>query len=68
MERKDFIDALGAVAKIRETIMKDCATRTGFDSHQVTTVRMELDTIDALEKARLALVELRDYLMLYPNE
>lgn len=68
MEREDFINALDAIGKIRDAIMDDCAHYTGFTPDQVIPVRLELDAISALEQARQALIEVRDYLMLYPED
>lgn len=68
MEREDFINALDAIARIREKIMSDCGSRTGLHSDTIATVRLELDTIKSLENTREQLVKLRDYLLLYPED
>jgi len=68
MEKQDFINALDAIGKIRDAIMKDCNHYTGFDSGTITTVRLELDAISALEQARQALIKVRDDLLLYPED
>ncbi len=67
MKKEDFINALDAIGKIRDAIMEDCASYTGFDPNLVTTVRMELNAITALEEARQALIKVRDHFMLYPE-
>lgn len=68
MKKEDFINALDAIGKIRDVIMEDCASYTGLDQNQVTTVRMELNAIDALEEARQALIKVRDHFMLHPED
>lgn len=64
MKTEDFVNALDAIGKIRDVIMENCNSRTGFDPFTVDTVRLELGAITALETARKAIVELRDFLLL----
>lgn len=67
MQKEDFINALDAIGKIRDVIMEDCASYTGFDPYLLTTVRIELNAVEALEEARQALIKVRDHFMLYPE-
>lgn len=66
MEAQDFRNALCAIGEIRDKIMSSCNSHTSFDPYTISTVRVELNTIEALENARKALVELRDYLLIEP--
>lgn len=68
MKKEDFINALDAIGKIRDVIMEDCASYIGSDPNVVTTVRMELNAITALEEARQAIIKVRDHFMLYPED
>lgn len=69
MKKEDFINALDAIGKIRDKVLEFSAQEV---AHSVECPNYHFSkgiaAYNALEKARYALVELRDYLMLNPED
>lgn len=69
MKKEDFINALDAIGKIRDTILTFAAQEVSHSTECPNfSFSKAIAAYNALEKARYALVELRDYLMLHPED
>ena len=67
MKKEDFINALDAIGKIRDKVLEFSAQEIAH-SVECPNFSRAIAAYNALEKARYALVELRDYLMLNPED
>lgn len=67
MEKEDFINALSAIGKIRDTILTFAAQEISH-STECPNFSKAIAAYNALEDARHKLIALRDHLHLHPED